>query len=59
MYARVYAFQTRDGQRVHVTEPERSRWRPDLGATVTVSYRSADPQGAWTGTASPRRRPTS
>jgi hypothetical protein len=46
LYGRVFAFTTADGRKVSVAESEYRSRRPDVGASVEVSYLKSDPQSA-------------
>ncbi|WP_420856195.1 DUF3592 domain-containing protein [Streptomyces abyssalis] len=46
LYGRVFSFTTLNGRKVSVTESEYRSARPDVGASVQVSYLKSDPQSA-------------
>lgn len=46
LYGRVFTFTTVNGRKVSVAESEYRSERPDVGASVQVSYLKSDPQSA-------------
>lgn len=46
LYGRVFSFTTLNGRKVSVAESEYRSERPDVGASVQVSYLKSDPRSA-------------